>query len=278
MAEIGVIGGSGAYDLLSRNVFRSERIEPANTPYGKSQAIYKISFDGGYFYFLSRHGEKDYSITATEVNYRANIFALKKYGVDKIISWSGPGAINTDYSIGDMVVPDDVIDETRVRESTFFRGKGVGFIRQSPTFCPSLRFILQRALENLSIFHHKKGVYVCTEGPRLETAAEINKYRIIGADLVGMTLVPEVFLAREMEMCYGSLCYITNYAEGIREREFKEGVLFEGLLDEDEIHRVRKAVENFPRIIFETVRLIQESCPECHCSKILDRYRKKGLL
>ena len=104
------------------------------------------------------------------------IYSLKELGVKKIISWSGPGAIKADYSIGDYVIPDDVIDETRQRESTFFRGKGIGFIRQYPTFCPALREVLKKSLESLSIQFYHEGVYVCTEGPRLETAAEINKF------------------------------------------------------------------------------------------------------
>jgi len=278
MSKIGIIGGSGAYLLLARKDLSGVRFDPITTPYGLSQPIFKIGSGEEAFYFLSRHGEEGYNITATEVNYRANIHALNEMGVEKIISWSGPGAINKGYSPGDYVVPHDVIDETRRREGTFFRGKGIGFIRQSPTFCPVIRSVLMRVLGELSLNFWDEGVYVCTEGPRLETAAEVNKFRILGGDLVGMTLVPEVFLAKEMEMCYASLCYVTNYAEGIREREFQAGILFEGLLDEDEAARVNRAIERFPEIILNSVRLIRESVFGCKCSKILERYRKNGLI
>jgi len=247
-----VIGGSEAYNLLKSDKLYGERFGQAETPFGESQAIFKIDTEYGSFLFLSRHGEKGYSRTAPYVNYRANIYALKEHGVKQIVSWSGPGAINTTYKIGQYVVVDDLIDETKNREYTFFKNKGIGFIRQSPVFCPSLRLSIIDSLESLKFDYSVSGTYVCTQGPRLETPAEIRKYAFFGSDLVGMTLIPEVFLAKELEMCYASICYVTNYAEGIIDSEYRPGELFEGLSSDKDRESVANSVSRFP-VIIETL-------------------------
>jgi 5'-methylthioadenosine phosphorylase len=120
---------------------------------------------------------------------------------------------------------------------------------------------------------HSKGVYVCTEGPRLETAAEIKMFKMLGADLVGMTLVPEIFLARELEICYGAVCYVTNYAES-EELEYKEGELFEGTLPEEKKVLVEKAVSLFPDIIKKVI--FTDDVEDCLCKKAMLRYKKSG--
>jgi 5'-methylthioadenosine phosphorylase len=209
------------------------------------------------------------------VNYRANIWALKELGVTRIISWSGPGAIDTGLPIGQFVVPGDLIDETKSRPSSFFEGSGLGFVRQNPVFCATLAGSLADVLNELDLTCQRGGVYVCTEGPRLETPAEVRKFRILGGDMVGMTLVPEVFLARELEMCYAPMCYVTNYAEGIRERPFDPGVLFEGLLDEEERRAVDAAVNQFPLII-EAMASRSLDRDACACSRLMERYRRRG--
>ncbi len=172
--NLAVIGGSGAYHLLTRNRLGEEtECRSLETPFGPSAPIHRFQAEDLSFLFLSRHGETDYSVTAPFVNYRANIYALKECGVERIISWSGPGIINTAFKPGEFVVPHDIIDETRNRESTFFKNSGIGFIRQSHPFCPQVRAALHDAVHHSGIPHHEQGVYVCTEGPRLETPAEI---------------------------------------------------------------------------------------------------------
>lgn len=221
---IAVLGGSGAYHLLTGQALGQEKgCDVLETPYGSSAPIHHFSSANREFLFLSRHGETDYSLTAPFVNYRANIHALKQCGVERIISWSGPGIINTVFKPGDFVVPHDIIDETRNRETTFFKDTGIGFIRMNEPFCPQIATALHDILHASGLSHHEQAVYACTEGPRLETPAEIRKLRLLGADLVGMTLAPEAFLAREMEICYTPFCYLTNYAEGVKPREFKKG-------------------------------------------------------
>jgi 5'-methylthioadenosine phosphorylase len=277
VGRVFVIGGSSAYLLEKENFGRIIEVRRLDTPYGISNPIYKIEHPNGFIYhFLSRHGEKDYDTTAPFVNYRANIYAAKEIGAEIVVSWSGPGSLREDFKPGDFVVPTDVLDFTKSRKSTFFENGGLGFVRQSPLFCPNVRKALISSLSSLELPFHTEGVYVCTEGPRLETKAEIKMFKNLGADLVGMTLVPEVFLARELELCYGALCYVTNYAEGIKNYEFKGGVLFEGMLREEERKRVDLAVSQFPIIVLKVVEELQKSDRNCPCSRLMERYRRKG--
>lgn len=274
--DIAVIGGSQAYSLLNAGVLSGERIEPLNTPFGESQPVLRLRFGDREVLFLSRHGQTGYSIAAPWVNYRANIWALKELGAARVISWSGPGAIDESLRIGQFVTPDDLIDETKCRDYSFFTGAGWGFVRQNPVFCPCIRESIASTMNDLGLAHRSSATYVCTEGPRLETPAEIRKFGIFGGDMVGMTLVPEVFLARELEMCYAPICYITNYAEGLRDRRFQPGILFEGLLDDEERQAVDAAVSSFPIIIESLVNRIADQPSTCHCHHLMERYRRRG--
>ena len=277
MAKVLIIGGSGAYTLDKGRFGKVLEVKRLDTPYGLSNPVYKIKHPDGFEYlFLSRHGEKDYDTTAPFVNYRANIYAAKELGVETIVSWTGPGSLKYDFRPGDFVVIDDVIDFTRQRKETFFENGGLGFVRQSPLFCPGVRKALVESLNEMKETHHDRGTYVCTEGPRLETRAEIEMFKRLGAELVGMTVVPEVFLARELEMCYGTICYVTNYAEGIVESSFKEGVLFEGMLREDEKERVERAVSLFPEIVLRVTEKLNSYDRNCPCPRLMERYRRKG--
>ena len=276
---IAVIGGSGAYHLLADQALGKEKqCLSLDTPYGASAPIHHFISDDLEFLFLSRHGETDYSLTAPFVNYRANIHALKECGVRRIIAWSGPGIINTAFKPGDFVVPHDIIDETRNRATTFFDNTGVGFIRQSQPFCPQIARTLHDVLHDSCLPHHEQAVYACTEGPRLETPAEIRKLRILGADLVGMTLAPEAFLAREKEICYTPFCYLTNYAEGVKPREFKKGELFEGMQTEEEKKQVEASIQKFPALIRAVFESLKEEERACDCSEALRRYKNKGMI
>ena len=277
--RIAVIGGSGAYHLLTKeSLGKEKKCQSIDTPYGESAPIHHFSIDGLEFLFLSRHGEMDYSITAPFVNYRANIYALKECGVQRIIAWSGPGIINTAFEPGDFVVPHDIIDETKNRPTTFFDNTGIGFIRQSRPFCPQIANALHDVLHETDLQHHNQAVYACTEGPRLETPAEIRKLRILGADLVGMTLAPEAFLAREKEICYSPFCYLTNYAEGVKPRKFEKGKLFEGMQTIEEKKQVDNAIQKFPSLIRTVFENLKEEERTCDCSEALRRYKNKGFV
>ncbi|MBI4666829.1 MAG: MTAP family purine nucleoside phosphorylase [Nitrospinae bacterium] len=278
MSKLAIIGGSGAYDLLRRSVLGEPETEQViQTPFGPSAPIRR--FGGAVpFHFLSRHGEERYSTAASFVNYRANIWALKETGVERIVAWSGPGIINPSFEVGAYAVPHDVIDQTKSRQSTFFTKGGLGFIRMQSPFCPDLRHSLIYALSGEGKKFYPEAVYVCTEGPRLETPAEIRLFHSYGADLVGMTLLPEAFLARELEMCYSALCYLTNYAEGICDRDFKGGELFEGMQNEEERSSVVMAMDHLPRLAIKALETVAPAPRGCQCKDAMLRYRKSGVI
>lgn len=274
--RLAVIGGSQAYALIQDGRLGGEALGVVVTPSGESQPVFRLRFGDKEVLFMSRHGIEGYSIAAPWVNYRANIWALKELGATQVVSWSGPGAIDESLQIGQFVLPDDLIDETKARTHSFFEGTGWGFVRQNPVFCPTLRQALSGVMDELGFTCRDGGVYVCTEGPRLETPAEIRKFKQFGGDLVGMTLIPEIFLAKELEMHYASICYVTNYAEGLRDRPFNPGVLFEGLLDDDERKAVDDAVSRFPEIIEALAERLDSIPQSCHCDKLMERYRRRG--
>lgn len=273
---IGIIGGSRAYDLVREGKFAASELAPRETPYGPSSPMAGAQFAGQEVVFVSRHGAKGYELAAPFVNYRANIYALKDAGITRIIAWSGPGAIDSSLDLGQFAVPGDLLDETRRRPGTFFEGKGLGFIRSYPLFCPQVAGALEAAGRRAGRSVRGGLTYVCTEGPRLETAAEIRKYASCGAHLVGMTLAPEVFLARELEMCYGALCYVTNYAEGVREAGYRPGELFEGMISPAERHLVDEAVALFPEVIAHALKYLRETPRTCHCHETMRRYKLRG--
>ena len=272
---LAIIGGSAAYTLLAQGHFAGRDVAPIETPFGLSQPLRRLAGDGGEVLFLSRHGLKGYEIAAPFVNYRANIYALKELGAERIVAWSGPGAIDPSLRVGQFVLPDDLIDETR-REDTFYKGAGLGFIRQSPLFCPDVRRALQETLDGLGLECRATATYVCTQGPRLETAAEIRKYASFGAHLVGMTLAPEVFLARELEICYAAICYVTNFAEGVGRAGDDWSRVFQGLASDDDRAAVAAALAQFPAIVADLARRtagLERSCP---CARTMERYRREG--
>lgn len=271
---IAIIGGSRAYDILKD--FRSEFIGTLDTPFGTSSPIWEINGEIPYI-LMSRHGKESYELSAPFVNYRANIYALKQLGAQRIVAWSGPGALHLRYRIGQFVLPHDIIDETRNRKQTFFERRGIGFIRQYPVFCPELSSVLRRVLASIG-YGASPGIYVATEGPRLETPAEIQKYKRLGGDLVGMTLSPECFLAKELELCYAPFCYISNYAEGVRHREFTSGELFEGLASPEEKNLMEKAVREIPRVLDRLIPAIHKHNFSCPCSETMKRYKLRGEL
>ncbi|MBI2844597.1 MAG: MTAP family purine nucleoside phosphorylase [Armatimonadetes bacterium] len=271
-----IIGGSSGFKFLES---RSAQLDPLGriaTPFGASAPVYRGIDSGLEFLYISRHGDRGYNITASFVNYRANIWALKELGVQRIIAWSGPAAIDPAIEVGEVLVPGDLVDETRRRDYTFFEALGLGFIRQSPTFCPELCGALAAEVSERFGRRRTEDVYVCTEGPRLETVAEIRKFAAYGGTLVGMTLIPEIFLAKELEICYAPICYITNYAEGVRERSFRPGVLFEGLLDDAEKQRVEDSVAAIGEIALAALGKAQGRPRTCKCPSLMERYRRRG--
>jgi 5'-methylthioadenosine phosphorylase len=207
-AEIGIIGGTGLYDpKLLKNVEEAT----LSTPYGSPSDVITVGELGGKrVAFLPRHGKK-HTIRPTDVNSRANIFALKKLGVQRIFAPSAVGSLKEEFRPGDLVFVDQFIDRTTRREQSFYTEKQVCHISVAEPMCPELRLTLIAVAKDMGIRAHNTGTYVCIEGPRFSTKAESKMFRSWGADVVGMTLVPECVLAREAEMCYASISTVTDY-------------------------------------------------------------------
>jgi len=206
-ARIGIIGGTGVYDPDSFETL--ETVRPL-TPYGLPSADIQIGKMGKVeVAFMSRHG-KGHVFPPHKVNYRANIWAMKQVGVERIISPCAVGSLQEEYEPGEIVIVDQFIDFTKTREYTFFDGPKTVHISTADPFCPEMNAIFKKEAKKAKIPVHDKGTYVCIEGPRFSTRAESQMYKAF-ADIIVMTLVPECQLAREMEMCYTSLGMITDY-------------------------------------------------------------------
>jgi 5'-methylthioadenosine phosphorylase len=206
MVRIGIIGGSGIYDP---DKFETVSKVFPETRYGRpSDEIIIGKIAGTEVAFLPRHG-RDHKLNPSTVPYRANIQAMKDLGVEIIISPCAVGSLKEEYRPGDLVIVDQFIDMTKKRDYTFFDNKTVHISIADP-FCDDIRKIFADAAEGMKIRYHKNGTYICIEGPRFSTKAESNMFRNF-ADIIGMTLVPECQLAREMGMCYCSLATVTDY-------------------------------------------------------------------
>ncbi len=225
--KLAIIGGSGLYQLLENpdHLF-------IETPFGKTPRVEVGEISGAKTAFLPRHSapgsaEVRHAVPPYLVNYRANIYGLRMLGVERIFTSQACGSINPAIKPGTLVVLDQFLDATKSRPSTFFDGKtpvtvwadkppikSVVHIDVTQPYCPEIRKAMISACEELGIPFFGAGTYICTEGSRFETAAEIRTFRIWGADVVGMTNVPECVLARELAMCYGSVAMSTNYAAG----------------------------------------------------------------
>ena len=187
------------------------------TLYGLSPPISVGEISERLVAFLPRHGVH-HSIPPHKVNYRANIYALHEIGVERIIATNAVGAINLDFRPGDLVVPHDLIDFTKLRKLTFYDEAPVTHIDLSQPYCPEIRVLLIETIKKHFARTWGRSVLVCTEGPRYETPAEIEMLRRLGCDIVGMTSFPEAVLARELEICYATVCFVSNMAAGIQQR------------------------------------------------------------
>jgi 5'-methylthioadenosine phosphorylase len=254
-AEIGIIGGTGLYDSeLLKNVKEVN----VDTPYGApSDAITIGDLAGRRVAFLPRHAKK-HTIRPTDVNSRANIFALKKLGVQRILAPSAVGSLKEDYKPGDIVFVDQFIDRTTKREQTFYTGKKVCHISVAEPMCRELRQTLIALAKDIGIRTHDTGTYVCIEGPRFSTKAESRLFRSWDADVIGMTLVPECVLAREAELCYTSIATVTDY-----------DVWKDEVVSADEVVATMKvSVEKVKHIILEAVARLPKDC-SCECKNAL---------
>lgn len=210
-AKIGIIGGSGLYKMEALQDVEEVRVD---TPFGDpSDALIVGTLEGERVAFLARHG-RNHHLMPTELPFRANIYAMKSLGVEYLISASAVGSLQAQAKPLDMVIPDQFIDRTRNRVSTFFGDGIVAHIGFADPVCPQLAQVLTEAAKGLNlpdIDIHQGGTYVCMEGPAFSTKAESNLYRSWGATIIGMTNLPEAKLAREAEIAYATLALVTDY-------------------------------------------------------------------
>lgn len=207
-ADVGIIGGSGLYQMPGIERLREVRVQ---TPFGKPSGAYVLGeLEGRKVAFLSRHG-RGHVLMPSEINYRANIYGMKKLGVERIIAVSAVGSLREELQPLDMVLPDQFFDRTSRRVSTFFGSGIVAHVGFSDPMCPAVMGALQRACAEAGVRVHAGGTYVCMEGPAFSTKAESNTYRAWGMDVIGMTNLQEAKLAREAELCYATLAMVTDY-------------------------------------------------------------------
>jgi 5'-methylthioadenosine phosphorylase len=206
--KIAIIGGSGLYSMGD---LRAPHEYVIDTPFGSPSAPIVIgTMEGQLVAFLARHGV-GHHLTPTEVPYRANIFALKSLGVERIVSISACGSLREEYAPGHIVIPDQLYDNTRNRPGSFFGEGFVAHVGVADPFCEDLSNQLEKAVKSAGATAHRGGAFVTIEGPRFSTRAESNVYRAWGMSLIGMTASPEAFLAREAEICYAVMAHVTDY-------------------------------------------------------------------
>ena len=256
-AKVGIIGGSGLYKM--KEMLDVEEVK-ISTPFGEpSDAIILGNLEGIRVAFLPRHG-KGHRISPGELPVKANIYALKSLGVERIISVSAVGSLKEEIQPLDLVIPDQLIDCTQGRDSTFFINGIVAHITFAEPFCPVLSQILFQAATEAGAKVHKGGLYLVMEGPQFSTKAESQLYRAWGADVVGMTALPEAKLAREAEICYATLAFVTDYDCWHPS--------YESVTTEMILTNLRKGVDTARRILKLTIPSIPHK-RDCVCATAL---------
>jgi 5'-methylthioadenosine phosphorylase len=253
---IGLIGGSGLYEIEGLSISKEVSL---STPYGPSSSTYKIgTIEGAEVVFLPRHGIP-HSIPPHLVNYRANIWGFKSLGVDRIIAVNATGGINRDMPPGTLVLQDQILDKTSGRINTFYDAGQVVHVDFTNPYCREMRELCIAAANDTGLPLITTATYMCVNGPRLETAAEIRYFSQIGADIVGMTAMPEAVLARELEICLLGISAVTNYAAGIMDKKLT-------------VTEVVDSMRNSNGLIKRLLRALLPRIPEirsCRCKEAL---------
>ena len=256
-ASIGIIGGSGLYSMAG---LTSPREITVKTPFGEpSEAIVLGTLEGKRVAFLARHG-RGHRILPGEINYRANIYAMKLLGVERIISVSAVGSLQEELRPGEFLVPDQFVDRTRQRVSTFFGEGLVAHVSFAHPTCAQLSAALADASVHCGLKVHRRGTYICMEGPQFSTLAEANMHRQLHFEVVGMTNATEAKLAREAELCYSTIAMITDYDCWHPEHESVTATQIIATLNQN--------AENAQRVLREAVRALPAN-RTCKCGAAL---------
>jgi len=256
---VAIIGGSGI-----RSILKGEQ-KLLGTPYGPTPNLTIGEIERRPAIFLPRHGEA-HSNPPHRVNYRANIWGLKSLRVERIIATNAVGAIDQGLTPGEIVLPSDLVDITKSRAGTFYEGPPVTHVDVSQPYCPIEREVIAKSAVAAGRTPPKDVVMACTEGPRYETPAEIKMLRTIGCHIVGMTGAPEAFLARELEMCYASISFVSNMAAGLQRTLSAREVEDKG----------RESSQVLNKILAGAVSKMPESRKDCPCGTALSKAQLKN--
>lgn len=255
-AEIGIIGGSGLYDMAGLEQVEEHEVE---TPFGEPSDRLRIGvLEGRRVAFLARHG-RHHSLLPSELNFRANMFALKKLGVSRVLSASAVGSLREDFHPLDIVLVDQFVDRTRGRISTFFGSGLVAHVGFADPVCAELLDAIEPSARRTGRTVHRGGTYVCMEGPQFSTKAESRAYRKMGFDVIGMTNLQEAKLAREAEMCFATIALVTDYDCWHEEETVSVEVV---------VQRLQANADAATSIVRETVRNLGVT-PTCACGSAL---------
>jgi len=256
-ATIGIIGGSGLYSMTGLTDTREARVK---TPFGEPSDLLVLgTLEGRRVVFLARHG-RGHRILPGEINFRANVYAMKLLGVERIISVSAVGSLREDLRPGEFLVPDQFVDRTKNRVSTFFGDGLVAHVAFDKPTCPQVSNVLGDASVHSGVMVHRRGTYVCIEGPQFSTLAEAHMHRQLKFEVIGMTNVTEAKLAREAEICYGTIAMITDYDCWHPEHESVTASHIMATLSQN--------AENAQRVLREAVRAMPEE-RSCKCGAAL---------
>jgi 5'-methylthioadenosine phosphorylase len=257
LVKIAFIGGSGLYEIDGIENIIDKDID---TPFGKpSDKIITGTINGINCAFLPRHG-RGHILNPSEINQRANMYALKSLGVEQIVSFTACGSLKETIKPKDFVIPDQVCDRTKNRPSTFFEKGIVAHVSMAYPFCNEIRDLIHKTVDELGIEHHFGGTYVCIEGPQFSTKAESEVNRQTGFSLVGMTLFPEARLAREAEICYANISLVTDYDV------WKEG---EEVTNAAVIATVAANITNSRKVIKNLITKLSQREIKCFCNSSL---------
>ncbi len=261
-ARIGVIGGSGFYSFL-----KTTEASRRETPYGRPSASVRISdVKGRRVAFLPRHGEH-HELPPHIVPYRANLYALKQIGAERVYGPTAVGSLKTGIKPGDFVISDQFVNFTNGRKDTYFEGPETAHVGSADPYCPELRQLVIEASKDLGIKVHKKGTVVVIQGPRFSTRAESRFFRSQGWDIINMTQYPEVILARELEMCYVNISLVTDYDVGLEGDPNVEAV------SNDEVMRVFNAnLDKLRTLLLKAIELTPSE-RSCDCGSAMRNAR-----
>ena len=272
--KVAVIGGSGIYKLDAIKVKNQIKV---STPFGEPSAdVMECEVDGSSFYFLPRHGI-GHKYTPSEVNYRANIFALKKLGVDTLISISAVGSLQEEYAPRQFVLIDQFIDWTKgLRKRTFFDEGIVGHVSAANPIETSLQKRLYEACQKAGVSSHLGGTYICIEGPQFSTKAESKIYRSFGASVIGMTNVPEAFLAKEAGMAYATVAMVTDYDCWKEEHCSVQEIM--DVMKSNYVSAQKFVVQAIPSLVKDPVKFIPENAYAVMTDATLHSHHHKEIL